>query len=82
MGDSGLLMGLNLGGSSAMLGGLNLRKEIYKEVLSNLRLVTVERMVKPEEVSMSNTVYLYFLTVYHLRSLLLRMMKVKLCESS
>lgn len=50
MGDSGLLMGLNLGGTSGMLGGFNLRKDIYKEVLSNLRLVTVERMVKPEEV--------------------------------
>ncbi|KAF8520214.1 CRM1 C terminal-domain-containing protein [Hysterangium stoloniferum] len=50
IGDSGLLMGLNLGGASSMLPGLNLRKTIYKDVLSNLRLVVVERMVKPEEV--------------------------------
>lgn len=50
IGDSGLLMGLNLGGNSGMLPGINLRKNIYKEVLSNLRLVIVERMVKPEEV--------------------------------
>ncbi|GJJ12193.1 Exportin-1 [Clathrus columnatus] len=50
IGDSGLLMGLNLGGNSGMLPGINLRKNIYKEVLSNLRLVVVERMVKPEEV--------------------------------
>ena len=27
-----------------------LRKHIYKEVLSNLRVVMIERMVKPEEV--------------------------------
>ncbi|KAF8590540.1 hypothetical protein K439DRAFT_1651189 [Ramaria rubella] len=50
IGDSGLLMGLNLGGASSMLTGINLRKNIYKDVLSNLRLVVVERMVKPEEV--------------------------------
>ncbi|KAF8507263.1 CRM1 C terminal-domain-containing protein [Gautieria morchelliformis] len=50
IGDSGLLMGLNLGGASGMFPGINLRKNIYKDVLSNLRLVVVERMVKPEEV--------------------------------
>lgn len=33
-----------------MLGNVNLRKNIYAEVLSNLRLVMIERMVKPEEV--------------------------------
>ncbi|CEL51670.1 Exportin-1 OS=Schizosaccharomyces pombe (strain 972 / ATCC 24843) GN=xpo1 PE=1 SV=3 [Rhizoctonia solani AG-1 IB] len=54
--DASLLMGLNLGGGGAgaqaagMLGGVNLRKNAYAEVLSNLRLVIIERMVKPEEV--------------------------------
>ncbi|KNZ75454.1 Exportin-1 [Termitomyces sp. J132] len=52
IGDSGLLMGLSLGGSGAtnMLNGMSLRKNIYSDVLSNLRLVVIERMVKPEEV--------------------------------
>ncbi|CDZ97086.1 nuclear export receptor crm1 [Phaffia rhodozyma] len=48
------LMSLNLGvgatGGAGMLGSANLRKNIYAEVLSNLRLVMIERMVKPEEV--------------------------------
>ena len=51
IGDSGLLMGLSLGGSQNMLNGMNLRKNIYSDVLSNLRLVVIEKMVKPEEVS-------------------------------
>jgi exportin-1 len=52
IGDSGLLMGLSITGSqSNMLNGMNLRKNIYADVLSNLRLVVIERMVKPEEVS-------------------------------
>ncbi|KAJ7219118.1 CRM1 C terminal-domain-containing protein [Mycena pura] len=54
IGDSGMLMGLSLGGPGgpqSMLGGMmSLRKNIYNEVLSNLRLVVIERMVKPEEV--------------------------------
>ena len=53
IGDSGLLMGLSLGGSGSaqnMLNGMSLRKNIYSDVLSNLRLVVIERMVKPEEV--------------------------------
>lgn len=53
IGESGLLMGLSLGGNSStqtMLNGMSLRKNIYSEVLSNLRLVVIERMVKPEEV--------------------------------
>lgn len=51
IGDSGLLMGLSLGGSSQnMLNGMALRKNIYSDVLSNLRLVVIEKMVKPEEV--------------------------------
>ncbi|KAJ7821373.1 CRM1 C terminal-domain-containing protein [Mycena olivaceomarginata] len=41
VGESGLLMGLNLGGGE---------KEIYRDILSNLRLVMIGRMVKPEEV--------------------------------
>lgn len=52
------LLSLNLSGSNphaAVLGGpfagaATLRKHIYAEVLSNLRLVMIERMVKPEEV--------------------------------
>ena len=55
MGDSGLLMGLSLGGSQGnMLNGMALRKNIYSDVLSNLRLVVIEKMVKPEEVSNAN----------------------------
>jgi len=52
IGESGLLMGLNLGSTGAqnMLQGMPLRKNTYAEVLSNLRLVVIERMVKPEEV--------------------------------
>jgi exportin-1 len=51
IGDSGLLMGLSLGtSSSSVLNGMALRKNIYSDVLSNLRLVVIERMVKPEEV--------------------------------
>jgi exportin-1 len=53
IGESGLLMGLTLGGSGGaqnMLSGMTLRKNIYTDVLSNLRLVVVEKMVKPEEV--------------------------------
>lgn len=45
---------LNLANVGALVpSGLNnlpLRKHIYTEVLSNLRLVMIERMVKPEEV--------------------------------
>ena len=55
IGDSGILMGLSLGGTSAsMLNGMNLRKNIYSDVLSNLRLVVIEKMVKPEEVRASS----------------------------
>lgn len=52
IGESGLLMGLSLGnnGAQSMLSGMSLRKNIYSDVLSNLRLVVIERMVKPEEV--------------------------------
>jgi exportin-1 len=53
IGESGLLMGLSLGGPGGaqnMLNGMALRKNIYSDVLSNLRLVVIERMVKPEEV--------------------------------
>jgi len=54
IGDSGLLINLSLGGSNGahnMLNGMALRKSIYSDVLSNLRLVVIERMVKPEEVT-------------------------------
>lgn len=47
------MIGLNLSnsnGAQSNHAGLNLRKDIYQEVLSNLRLVMIERMVKPEEV--------------------------------
>ncbi|KAJ7088867.1 CRM1 C terminal-domain-containing protein [Mycena belliarum] len=50
VGESGLLMGLNLGGGSGSLTGIPLRKDIYATILSNLRLVIIGRMVKPEEV--------------------------------
>ena len=35
---------------AGLASSANLRKNIYVEVLSNLRLVMIERMVKPEEV--------------------------------
>ncbi|KXN82603.1 Exportin-1 [Leucoagaricus sp. SymC.cos] len=52
IGESSMLMGLSLGGSNGqnMLNGMSLRKNIYSDVLSNLRLVVIEKMVKPEEV--------------------------------
>ena len=50
IGESGLLMGLSLGSGNSMLNGVSLRKNIYSDVLSNLRLVVIEKMVKPEEV--------------------------------
>ncbi|EKM83052.1 hypothetical protein AGABI1DRAFT_111574 [Agaricus bisporus var. burnettii JB137-S8] len=52
IGESSMLMGLSLGGTNgqSMLNGISLRKNIYSDVLSNLRLVVIEKMVKPEEV--------------------------------
>jgi exportin-1 len=51
IGESGLLMGLSLGVTGVSgLGAIPLRKNIYSDVLSNLRLVVIEKMVKPEEV--------------------------------
>ena len=45
------LGGLNLGGSAMnAMSEVPLRSAIYSDVLSNLRLVVVEKMVKPEEV--------------------------------
>jgi exportin-1 len=41
---------LNLNPPSYMNNGASLRKHLYNEVLSNLRIVMIERMVKPEEV--------------------------------
>jgi exportin-1 len=59
IGDINPLMNLNLGGlggglngpQGLALNGVPLRKNIYAEILSNLRLVMIEKMVKPEEVS-------------------------------
>lgn len=48
------IVGLHLGASTGMTLGVNLRKDIYADVLSNLRLVMIEKMVKPEEVSSSH----------------------------
>lgn len=57
--DMGPLMGIGLnlvggggGGNSAHFGGgeLHGRKLLYRDVCSNLRLVFIEKMVKPEEV--------------------------------
>lgn len=58
MGDINPLMSLNLGGLGGSMSGPKsmgpngapLRKNVYSEILSNLRLVMIEKMVKPEEV--------------------------------
>ena len=66
IGESGLLMGLSLGGSGGaqnMLNGMALRKNIYSDVLSNLRLVVIERMVKPEEVRSFRTRLLVYVSI-------------------
>ena len=80
IGESGLLMGLSLGGpgGNSLLSGFVLRKDIYMEVLSNLRLVMVERMAKPEEVSLDQILWYTVLTLC--RYLLWRTMKAKSCE--
>lgn len=59
MGDMNPLMALNLGGVSTGMGlgtsaqsnASSLRKGVYSDILSQLRLVMISRMVKPEEVS-------------------------------
>lgn len=53
--DINPLMNLNLGGfgstnGSLGINGVPLRKTTYADILSNLRLVMIEKMVKPEEV--------------------------------
>ncbi|KAJ9124761.1 Exportin-1 [Naganishia onofrii] len=56
IGDINPLMALNIGGSgmggmSAVgMNGQNLRKNVYKDILSQLRTVMISKMVKPEEV--------------------------------
>jgi exportin-1 len=57
MGDMNPLMALNLGGVSTGMGlgtgqsnASKLRKGVYSDILSQLRLVMISRMVKPEEV--------------------------------
>jgi hypothetical protein len=88
MGDINPLMNLNLGGlggglngtQGLALNGVPLRKNIYADILSNLRLVMIEKMVKPEEVR----------GLYHLRVTKLicfrcsswRMMRERLSGSS
>jgi exportin-1 len=55
--DMNPLLGLNLGGGVPTMLGVPLRKNIYSDVLSNLRLVMIEKMVKPEEVSVLARIY-------------------------
>lgn len=56
MGDINPLMALNITGSgmggigNVGLNGQNLRKNVYKDILSQLRMVMISKMVKPEEV--------------------------------
>jgi exportin-1 len=45
--DMAGMLNLSLGGQSSSIG---LRKNLYAEILSNLRLIIIGRMVKPEEV--------------------------------
>lgn len=61
MSDMNPLMALNLGGVSTGMGlgsaqgnASKLRKGVYSDILSQLRLVMISRMVKPEEVSRSS----------------------------
>ncbi len=86
IGESGLLMGLSLGpgGSAGVLNGMSLRKNIYSDVLSNLRLVVIERMVKPEEVchSVISVHQLVYSNSFHLRCSSWRTRRVRLYESS
>lgn len=59
MGDINPLMALNITGSgmggigNVGMNGQNLRKNVYKDILSQLRMVMISKMVKPEEVSIS-----------------------------
>ncbi|PWN46897.1 putative CRM1-nuclear export factor, exportin [Violaceomyces palustris] len=48
--DMNPILGLNLTNGLGQTQAPNLRKNIYADILSNLRLVMIERMVKPEEV--------------------------------
>lgn len=84
IGDSGLLMGLSLGGSQSVLNGMNLRKSIYGDVLSNLRLVVIEKMVKPEEVRAQPFIETYVMTKHAMRfrSSSWRTKKERSCVSS
>lgn len=45
------------------MNGVPLRKNTYSDILSNLRLVMIEKMVKPEEVSSYRTPSMPQLTV-------------------
>lgn len=47
-------LGISFGNDGNGMGGpMKPRKDRYAEILSNLRLVVIGRMVKPEEVSLS-----------------------------
>jgi exportin-1 len=59
IGEEGLIKSLSLGGTLGVLDGVPLRRDLYVDVLSNLRLVVIERMVKPEEVCL----FVFFLSV-------------------
>ncbi|GAO52224.1 hypothetical protein G7K_6306-t1 [Saitoella complicata NRRL Y-17804] len=50
--DVNPLLNLSMGGAynNGTVANVNLRKNAYHEVLSNLRVVMIEKMVKPEEV--------------------------------
>lgn len=61
MGDINPLMALNITGSgmggigNVGMNGQNLRKNVYKDILSQLRMVMISKMVKPEEVRLRNS---------------------------
>lgn len=63
MGEINPLMNLNIGGMNGSQGlgmGRNtyaLRKNLYGDILSNLRLVMIEKMVKPEEVNFTHALF-------------------------
>lgn len=56
--------GISFGDEVGAAGmGVKMRKDAYAEILSNLRLVVIERMVKPEEVGLSFLLSSSFLTL-------------------
>ncbi|KAG2358667.1 hypothetical protein BDR07DRAFT_1522427 [Suillus spraguei] len=70
IGKSRLLIGLSLGSSGGnMLNGMSLRKNTYSNILSNLRLVVIKQMVKPEEMQ-ELLVYLTHLDIVDTKNIL------------